>query len=123
MSTEGYGHIRDRCLDASDRGLYYIPRDLISDGLALKASNWLGNICRACDDGKDTWKRGRHACAAALLGGMAFANSTPRGSWICMAVGIRYHLLMASLRDRLPHVVRLNAKKHVQRRWIRSARF
>ena len=65
----------------------------ISDGLALKGIELAGKyLQRACDDGKDMEAR-EGMCAAALLGGMAFANSgLGAAHGFGMAVGIRYHL-------------------------------
>lgn len=84
----------------------------ISDGLALKGIELAGKyLQRACDDGKDMEAR-EGMCAAALLGGMAFANSgLGAAHGFGMAVGIRYHLPHGEACGiALPHVVRLNAK-------------
>lgn len=84
----------------------------ISDGLALKGIELAGRyLQRAYNDGQDMEAR-EGMCAAALLGGMAFANSgLGAAHGFGMAVGIRYHLPHGEACGiALPHVVRLNAK-------------
>ncbi len=84
----------------------------ISDGLARKGIELAGKyLQRAYENGNDIEAR-EGMCAAALLGGMAFANSgLGAAHGFGMAVGIRYHLPHGQACGiALPHVVRLNAK-------------
>jgi alcohol dehydrogenase class IV len=84
----------------------------ISDGLALKGIELAGRYLeRAYKDGSDIEAR-EGMSAAALIGGMAFANSgLGAAHGFGMAVGIRYHLPHGmACGIALPHVVRLNAK-------------
>ncbi len=82
----------------------------ISDGLARKGIGLAGKyLRRAYDDGSDMEAREGMA-AAALLGGMAFANSgLGAAHGIGMAVGIAYHVPHGEACGiLLPHVMRLN---------------
>ncbi len=84
----------------------------ISDGLALKGIELAGKyLRRAYDDGNDLEAREGMA-AAALLGGMALANSgVGAAHGIGMAVGITYHVSHGEACGLvLPHVMRLNQK-------------
>lgn len=84
----------------------------ISDGLALKGIELAGKyLKRAFEDGNDIEAR-EGMSAAALIGGMAFANSgLGAAHGFGMSVGIRYHLPHGvACGIALPHVVRLNAK-------------
>ena len=84
----------------------------ISDGLALKGIELAGKyLQRAYEDGNDIEAR-EGMCAAALLGGMAFANSgLGAAHGFGMAFGIKYHLPHGEACGiALPHVVRLNAR-------------
>lgn len=83
----------------------------ISDGLALKGIELVGKyLLRAYENGQDITAR-TNMSVAALVGGMAFANSgLGAAHGIGMAVGIRCHLAHGeSCGIVLPHVVRLNA--------------
>ncbi|MCI8326349.1 MAG: iron-containing alcohol dehydrogenase [Lachnospiraceae bacterium] len=84
----------------------------ISDALALRGIELAGKyLQRAYENGNDIEAR-EGMCAAALLGGMAFANSgLGAAHGFGMAVGIKYHLPHGEACGiSLPHVVRLNAK-------------
>ncbi len=84
----------------------------ISDGLALAGIELAGKyLRRAYDDGNDMEAREGMA-AAALLGGMAFANSgLGAAHGIGMAVGITYHVAHGEACGLLlPHVMKLNQK-------------
>ena len=83
----------------------------ISDGLALKGIELGGKyLRRAYDDGKDMEAREGMA-AAALMGGMAFANSgLGAAHGVGMAVGIQYGVPHGEACGiMLPHVMKLNA--------------
>lgn len=89
----------------------------ISDGLALRGIELAGRyLRRAYDDGNDMEAREGMA-AAALLGGMAFANSgLGAAHGIGMAVGIAYHVPHGEACGiLLPHVMKLNQKKAEER--------
>ncbi len=84
----------------------------ISDALAIKGIALAGKyLQRAYDDGTDMEAREGMA-AAALIGGMAFANSgLGAAHGVGMAVGIKYHLPHGEACGiALPHVVELNAE-------------
>lgn len=84
----------------------------ISDGLALKGIELVGKyLRRAYDRGTDMEAREGMA-AAALMGGMAFANSgLGAAHGIGMAVGIAYHVPHGeACAICLPHVMQLNLK-------------
>lgn len=84
----------------------------ISDGLALSGIELGGKyLQRAFDDGNDMEAR-EGMCAAALLGGMAFANSGLGAvHGIAMAVGIAYHVPHGeSCGIMLPHVMKINSE-------------
>lgn len=85
----------------------------ISDGLALRGIELAGKyLRRAYDDGNDIEAREGMA-AAALMGGMAFANSgLGAAHGIGMAVGIAYHVPHGEACGiLLPHVMKLNQKE------------
>ena len=87
------------------------------DGLALRGIELAGRyLRRAYDDGNDMEAREGMA-AAALLGGMAFANSgLGAAHGIGMAVGIAYHVPHGEACGiLLPHVMKLNQKKAEER--------
>jgi len=89
----------------------------ISDGLSLKGTELAGRyLRRAYDDGSDMEAREGMA-AAALLGGMAFANSgLGAAHGIGMAVGIQYHVPHGEACGiLLPHIMELNAPKVTER--------
>ncbi len=83
----------------------------ISDGLALKGIELAGKyLQRAVEDGSDIEAR-EGMSAAALIGGMAFANSgLGAAHGVGMAMGIKYHLPHGEACGiALPYVVELNA--------------
>lgn len=83
----------------------------ISDGLTMSGIELVGKyLRRAYDDGNDIEAREGMA-AAALIGGMAFANSgLGAAHGIGMAVGIAYNVPHGEACGiMLPHVMRLNA--------------
>ncbi|MGI6151439.1 MAG: iron-containing alcohol dehydrogenase [Christensenellales bacterium] len=84
----------------------------ISDALAIKGIALAGKyLKRAYDDGSDLEAR-EGMSAAALIGGMAFANSgLGAAHGVGMAVGIKYHLPHGEACGiALPYVVELNAE-------------
>lgn len=83
----------------------------ISDALSLKSTELCGKYLQRCyDDGSDIEAR-EGMSAAALLAGMAFANSGLGAvHGIAMAVGIRYHVPHGEVCGiLLPHIMELNA--------------
>lgn len=91
----------------------------ISDGLALEGIGLAGKyLQRAYENGNDIEAR-EGMCAAALIGGMAFANSgLGAAHGIGMSVGITCHLPHGEACGiSLPHVVRLNAKACPDKVW------
>lgn len=89
----------------------------ISDGLALKGIELAGKyLRRAYDDGSDMEAREGMA-AAAVMGGMAFANSgLGAAHGIGMVIGILYHVPHGEACGiLLPHVMKLNAPHTLER--------
>lgn len=89
----------------------------ISDGLSLQSIDLCSKYLRRCyEDGKDLEAR-EGMSAAALLAGMAFANSGLGAvHGIAMAVGIAYHIGHGeSCGILLPHIMKLNAPHAVKR--------
>jgi alcohol dehydrogenase class IV len=89
----------------------------ISDGLCIKSIELCGKYLQRCyEDGKDIEAR-EGMSAAALLAGMAFANSGLGAvHGIAMAVGIACHVGHGeSCGILLPHIMRLNAPYATQR--------
>jgi alcohol dehydrogenase class IV len=89
----------------------------ISDGLSLKSIEMCGKYLQRCyEDGKDLEAR-EGMSAAALLAGMAFANSGLGAvHGIAMAVGIACHVGHGeSCGILLPHIMRLNAPHAAKR--------
>ncbi|MGI6117045.1 MAG: iron-containing alcohol dehydrogenase [Bilifractor sp.] len=90
----------------------------ISDGLSRKGIGLAGKyLKRAVKNGKNDYEAREGMSAAALLGGMAFANSgLGAAHGIGMAIGIRYHVAHGrACGILLPHVVKLNSDVAMER--------